>query len=465
MELNNACVKNSDITQSKDKCDTLSMEYKTSKPKYIKLNSIEDDPPYKNQNFFTITFISPEQVPKLKNIGVHGFKIKSVHKTFNEAVKASENFKSADPDFHVFIGQVGTRLPFNDDEKVDDVEYQQEELNNLNKTYMENTDQTKLFMEQCQNVKKFKEKMNPEFRRIEMMKKMRKKLGLPEHKVNIDDKKDNKPILLPEIIYKEMMDCKDTDYLDEDETDDNYKIGSITFYSKKKYINIDQFSFKFRGGYPEDRPEYSELGRHTQKLKKIDNFKHDDIHRIEIGKWTAYCETDDDINTQIIKLNYLVKSYREHLVESKKEYDERKKNMRKQIDVDNKLKKREIKKQKEKEKREAMLNSSNLPNTTNVTNTNNQSDQSNQSNQSNQSDQFDKNTHIIDLENEQKVNNSNTNIETNMPNVNIKTSTDNQNTKPKTKINVMEQLRKMPEMNKDIKDIEKIYEKLKNAGN
>jgi len=70
---------------------------------------------------------------------VRGVKVRGTYNTLKEAKVRSQVIRRRDPNFNVFIGQVGYWLPWDPDcHQIEDVEYQEQHLNQLMKNYSEN---------------------------------------------------------------------------------------------------------------------------------------------------------------------------------------------------------------------------------------------------------------------------------------------------------------------------------------
>lgn len=150
---------------------------------------LEVDQPIPGQNYACLSFISPEEVLKDKNIyfvhnflksfakdynlsleeceekyrdfvynnqeqlekefyekndfrtTVRGLKVRGVYDTLKEAQVKAQGLQRKDPHFNVFIGQVGYWLPWDPNpHKIETQEYAEQELNTLIKQYKENQD-------------------------------------------------------------------------------------------------------------------------------------------------------------------------------------------------------------------------------------------------------------------------------------------------------------------------------------
>jgi hypothetical protein len=150
---------------------------------------LEVDQPIPGQNYVCMSFISPEEVLKKKEIHfihnflketgknyglsvddleekykdymfsngeklekeyyeannfqttVRGLKVRGVYDTLVEAQAKAKKLQAKDPNFNVFIGQMGYWLPWDPNPlKLDKQEYAEQELNTLVQKYKENAD-------------------------------------------------------------------------------------------------------------------------------------------------------------------------------------------------------------------------------------------------------------------------------------------------------------------------------------
>jgi hypothetical protein len=76
---------------------------------------------------------------------MRGIKIRGTYDTYKEAQVRAKVLQRKDPSFHVFVGQVGYWLPWDpDSDKVQDQQYQEEQLNELVKNYKVSLDKKEL---------------------------------------------------------------------------------------------------------------------------------------------------------------------------------------------------------------------------------------------------------------------------------------------------------------------------------
>jgi hypothetical protein len=100
-----------------------------------------------DQKFVCISFLSDSD----KKTTLSGIKIRGVFSTYELACSHAKKVQSIDPYFNVFVGDMGKWLPFDpspDSEAVKDSEYQNDQLNNIMKSYLENQEKAKIFHEQ-----------------------------------------------------------------------------------------------------------------------------------------------------------------------------------------------------------------------------------------------------------------------------------------------------------------------------
>lgn len=107
--------------------------------KYV--DHLEEDAPLGGQKFVCLSIVSPAYDQKCD---VSGFKVRGVYETEEEARKRASYLQKIDPLFNIYISKVGVWLPVCDNpEKVEDSEYQNEQLNSIVKGYKENQQKQK----------------------------------------------------------------------------------------------------------------------------------------------------------------------------------------------------------------------------------------------------------------------------------------------------------------------------------
>jgi hypothetical protein len=108
--------------------------------KYI--DHLKEDPHILGQKWVCMSFLSPEGI---KNCKMRGIKVRGVYPTHKEAKERAKEIRKFDPDFHVFVGEVGKWLPQDPDpNSCKTQEYQEKELNDLMKSYKDNQEKARL---------------------------------------------------------------------------------------------------------------------------------------------------------------------------------------------------------------------------------------------------------------------------------------------------------------------------------
>ena len=104
-----------------------------------KIDHLTEDDPIPGQLFVCLSFISPEGI---RNCTTRGLKVRGVYPTYEAAKARCDELQLKDKDFDIFIGEVGKWLPWdpdvNDEGKVKDSHYQEEELQKLMESYKKN---------------------------------------------------------------------------------------------------------------------------------------------------------------------------------------------------------------------------------------------------------------------------------------------------------------------------------------
>ena len=104
---------------------------------------LNEDPEIKNQKFVLLSFLTPEKFADPK-AATRGIKIRGVFKTREEAEAHSRYLRDqVDPNFDIYVGEVGKWLPWDDSTKTEEEEYAEKELNDLMKAYKEQREQSK----------------------------------------------------------------------------------------------------------------------------------------------------------------------------------------------------------------------------------------------------------------------------------------------------------------------------------
>lgn len=101
-----------------------------------KVDLLSEDKKINGQNYFCVSFLSPEGV---KNTSLRAIKIRGVYNTYEEAKKRSEELGKDDQYFDIYVGEIGKWLAWNPDPTTaENVQYAEDDLNNLMHGYHEN---------------------------------------------------------------------------------------------------------------------------------------------------------------------------------------------------------------------------------------------------------------------------------------------------------------------------------------
>ena len=100
-----------------------------------------------NQKFVCISFLT-----NTKDTTLIGIKIRGVFTTYEEACIFAKKLQTIDPSFNVFVGDMGKWLSFDPNpDSIKNNEYENEKLNSMMKSYMDNQEKAKVFHEQRKN--------------------------------------------------------------------------------------------------------------------------------------------------------------------------------------------------------------------------------------------------------------------------------------------------------------------------
>ena len=101
-----------------------------------------------DQKYVCLSFLSDVD----NNSSLKGIKVRGVFSTYESACSQAKTLQSADPSFHVFVGEVGKWLPFDPSpDSANESEYANEQLNDMMKSYMENQEKAKIYHEHRKN--------------------------------------------------------------------------------------------------------------------------------------------------------------------------------------------------------------------------------------------------------------------------------------------------------------------------
>lgn len=102
----------------------------------MKIDFLPEDPVISGQRFALVTIVGPEMKQKCDTLGM---KVRGVCDTLEEAKKLADKLMKIDNSFDIYTVEVGKFFPLVvDSNKIKNVEYQNQELNKLMKSYFEN---------------------------------------------------------------------------------------------------------------------------------------------------------------------------------------------------------------------------------------------------------------------------------------------------------------------------------------
>ncbi|MEM3061968.1 MAG: DUF5832 domain-containing protein [Nitrososphaerota archaeon] len=311
-------------------------KYKT----YKVLPSIDEDAPFNSVSWYTVSFLDPQKIENLDFMEVRGIKIHNGYTSPEMASEDAKKIKKKKKEHDVFIAQIGKVYAWNDDTRTESIEYDNDKLNELEKTRRENMDKLKLMAEQFKNERRtfF---ANHNERREQLRRKIQQKLyerglitkqefDLLQEDGSKNVKKIREDAAKMEKIMAEMDEVFKVDYLDENDPV-GFKYGCISLYSPKKIRGLKIFCFKVRG-------LFETMDENEQRIQELSKkYPNDRIYRFEVGRWCAFSERDDIEPIFLLKqLNYCMKCYLEKLAREKEEFEKRKEELQKKTEQESK---------------------------------------------------------------------------------------------------------------------------------
>ena len=108
-----------------------------------------EDPAIPGQNFALVSIVGPNLKQKCN---VYGLKVRGVADTIEKAKTMSQKLTKVDPDFDIYTVEIGKFFPLDVDPlQVNDIEYQNKQLNELIKNYLENRENANTEYERRKN--------------------------------------------------------------------------------------------------------------------------------------------------------------------------------------------------------------------------------------------------------------------------------------------------------------------------
>jgi hypothetical protein len=279
------------------------------------IDTIKNDAPFSNITHFTISFLTTEKMDE--NFKLKAFKVYSGYTSNTTANNDAEEIKRDDNRHDIAVGEIGKVHKWDDVLNAENINYDNAELDKLDKTRREHADKAKMIQEQINNehtqkVEKKYGNNSPMGRKNEKLSDLRKKA----HAKGIITKEEyqamemhNKTRLQSQESaekIKKILTAADNcteDYLTLYKKS-GFRYGCITMYLPDNIVNLKDVLFKVRGLFETEQ----ELNDRVAKLKQLD--KEHPIGIFEIGKWTV-CECVYP-EKAVKLLNYGMKCFYEH---------------------------------------------------------------------------------------------------------------------------------------------------------
>lgn len=139
------------------------------------IDHLTEDIPIPGQQFVCLSFVVPEG--KVKNCSMSALKIRGVFSNIEDANQHAENLRSIDPDFDIYVGEVGKWLPLNPDPNtIADERYKEKELNHIISNYKKGRDESKTIFDERKNEMMKKIAIEEQEKQKTVKKRLQKKL-------------------------------------------------------------------------------------------------------------------------------------------------------------------------------------------------------------------------------------------------------------------------------------------------
>lgn len=156
------------------------------------IDCLTEDSPIINQNYVCLSFVSPEGI---KGCSIRALKVRGVFQTYEKAQERAKEIQESDPDFNVFIGEVGKWLPWDPapHEGAKDQIYYEKEMQDLVSGYKENIKNSKKEVldraEACKTARLQNKSSNP--RKNKVVERLHKKLEKSKNNNAVKDIESN----------------------------------------------------------------------------------------------------------------------------------------------------------------------------------------------------------------------------------------------------------------------------------
>ena len=108
-----------------------------------------EDPPISGQKYALVSIVGPNLKQKCN---VYGLKVRGVCESLDRAKTTAQRLTKIDPDYDIYTVEVGKFFPLDvDPMQINDIEYQNEQLNKLIKGYLENRENANIEYERRKN--------------------------------------------------------------------------------------------------------------------------------------------------------------------------------------------------------------------------------------------------------------------------------------------------------------------------
>lgn len=331
-------------------------ESKSSK-KYNIIDTIAPDAPFGYINWVNISFLTPQKSEKTKYLDVIGFKVQNGYTIEELADSDAQKIKAKNTKHDIYTIEMGKVYAWDDINRTENIEYENKELNNLEKTRRENADKLKLMREQFKNEHmNFPSKNSSDTKKNVTATRLRKRL-YREGKITKKEfdlmEEYNKPLSEVKVeagertrLEAEATAAFDTDYLD---VNDPVPLiyGCMSIFTPKSIKNLATPCLKIRGLF---QTEEELLSRIAELEKK---YPHDRIHRFKVGEWTVYSDAAIPGQQMLEQLNYAMKCHLDAMATEADEFQERKEKMTEDAANQGKFQKMNNNRERRKAKKEA----------------------------------------------------------------------------------------------------------------
>lgn len=299
---------------------------------------IGDDAPPNHFTDYTISFLSapksskkpviPDEVPLwqerrkqvdlLQALDIAGFRVYGGYMDKEAAMDDSATIKSNLTVSHdVFLGKTGKVHPWNDLESVETIVYDNKKMNDLEKTRREKDDKMRLLKRQMENEAPSKPTERPSATMARLRRKLHEKGMIDASALQITRTRPGSTVDLSQH-QTEIEECYQTDHLDSVPCR-GLEWGLISFYSPRHIVGLESFCYKIRGLFETQQ----DAMKRKKKLEEMHPSER--IYLFPLGTWCPY--TDDylmDGETQLKRLNFMMKDHIDSIVRENVEFEERK---------------------------------------------------------------------------------------------------------------------------------------------